>query len=283
MPPTPLDGKPLALDSPADRRAYFADWLTAPDNPYFARALVNRVWRNFLGRGLVEAEDDLRQTNPPTNADLFDALAKDFVEHKLRRQASDPHDHELGGLSAFVEAAAGQRRRRSLLFALPGSPAAGRGDPRRLLAGDRRADAVHEIYTGVERGVDGYDGYPLGTRALQLPDSRWRRASSTPSAGRTGRKPAPANASRMPASARRCTSTMAQTLNDKLRAKKLAVSISGRMTKSPTTRRCAVSISWPLAASRRRPSEEVHRPDGRGRREPVPAPRSRWKTCSGPC
>ena len=53
---------------PIDRRAYFADWLTAPDNPYFAKALVNRVWRNFLGRGLVEAEDDLRQTNPPTNA-----------------------------------------------------------------------------------------------------------------------------------------------------------------------------------------------------------------------
>ena len=82
MPPTPLDGKPLPPDSTADRRAYFADWLTAPDNPYFARALVNRVWRNFLGRGLVEAEDDLRQTNPPTNAELFDALAKDFVAHK---------------------------------------------------------------------------------------------------------------------------------------------------------------------------------------------------------
>src|SRR5205823_8778398 len=52
------------------------------DNPYFAKALVNRVWRNFLGRGLVEAEDDLRQTNPPTNAELFDVLAKDFVEHQ---------------------------------------------------------------------------------------------------------------------------------------------------------------------------------------------------------
>src|SRR5262249_51591006 len=81
MPPTPLDGRPLPLDSPADRRAHFADSLTAPDNPYFARALVNRVWRNFLGRGLVEAEDDLRQTNPPTNVELFDALVKDFIVH----------------------------------------------------------------------------------------------------------------------------------------------------------------------------------------------------------
>src|SRR5205823_5980307 len=82
MPPTPLDGKPLPLESDVDRRQYFADWLTAPENPYFARALINRVWRNFLGRGLVEAEDDLRQTNPPTNEELFDALVKDFVAHK---------------------------------------------------------------------------------------------------------------------------------------------------------------------------------------------------------
>src|SRR6266478_6337537 len=81
MSPTPLDGKPLPLDSPTDRRQYFAQWLTAADNSYFAKAVVNRVWRNFLGRGLVEAEDDLRQTNPPSNPELLDALAKDFVAH----------------------------------------------------------------------------------------------------------------------------------------------------------------------------------------------------------
>ena len=83
MPPTPLDAKPLPLDSPRERRQYFADWLTAPDNLYFARALVNRVWRNFMGRGLVEAEDDLRQTNPPTNEELLTALTRDFVAHKF--------------------------------------------------------------------------------------------------------------------------------------------------------------------------------------------------------
>src|SRR5262249_14367788 len=77
MPPTPLDGK--AIPPHQDRRQYFAQWLTAPENPYFAKALVNRVWRNFMGRGLVEAEDDLRQTNPPSNEELFDALAKDFI------------------------------------------------------------------------------------------------------------------------------------------------------------------------------------------------------------
>src|SRR5207249_5286421 len=83
MQPAPLDGKPLALDSTVDRRRYFADWMTAADNPYFAKALVNRVWRNFMGRGLVEAEDDLRETNPPSNRELFDALVKDFVAHQF--------------------------------------------------------------------------------------------------------------------------------------------------------------------------------------------------------
>ena len=95
MPPTPLDGKPLPLDSPIDRRDYFADWLTAPDNPYFAKALVNRVWRNFMGRGLVEAEDDLRVSNPPSNPELLDALAEDFVKQQVRREAPDADDPEL--------------------------------------------------------------------------------------------------------------------------------------------------------------------------------------------
>src|SRR5262249_54368064 len=79
MPAAPLDGKEASPGQ--DRRRFFADWLTAPDNPFFARAIVNRVWRNFMGRGLVEAEDDMRQTNPPSNEELFDAVARDFVAH----------------------------------------------------------------------------------------------------------------------------------------------------------------------------------------------------------
>ena len=54
-----------------------------PDNPFFARALVNRLWGHFLGRGLVEPMDDMRVTNPPSNPELLDALAHDFVEHKF--------------------------------------------------------------------------------------------------------------------------------------------------------------------------------------------------------
>ena len=71
----------MALDSTDDRRVHFANWLTSPKNPYFARALVNRVWGNFMGRGLVDPVDDVRATNPASNEELFAALSKDFVEH----------------------------------------------------------------------------------------------------------------------------------------------------------------------------------------------------------
>ena len=80
--PKPLNGPVVTvLDDSTDRRELLADWMTSPKNPYFARTLVNRMWRNFMGRGLVEPVDDFRATNPPTNAPLLDALAKDFVEH----------------------------------------------------------------------------------------------------------------------------------------------------------------------------------------------------------
>jgi hypothetical protein len=172
MPPTPLDGKPLPLDSPVDRRQYLTDWLTARDNPYFASALVNRVWRNFLGRGLVEAEDDLRQTNPPTNPELLDSLARDFVEHQYDVKRL---------VRTIMNSAAYQRSSRTL--------PANAWDDRfyshyliRRLPAEVILDAYsqvtgvptpfHEIKSGAADSVTPYAGYPLGTRALQLPDSK---------------------------------------------------------------------------------------------------------------
>ena len=55
----------------------------SPDNPFFARAVVNRVWKNFMGRGLVEAVDDIRDANPPSNPELLAALTRDFVAHRF--------------------------------------------------------------------------------------------------------------------------------------------------------------------------------------------------------
>lgn len=172
MPPTPLDGKPLALTDPSDRRAHFADWLTAPQNPYFAKALVNRVWKNFLGRGLVEAEDDIRETNPPTNPELFDALAKDFVAHK----------YDVKHLIRLVmNSAAYQRSSRPV----KGNEADDRFYSKylvRRMSGEVILDALSQVtnvptaftkvYTGVEGGTAATSNYPEGTRALQLPDSR---------------------------------------------------------------------------------------------------------------
>jgi hypothetical protein len=69
-----------------DRRAAFARWLTAPDNPFFARAAVNRIWYHLFGRGLVEPVDDFRTTNPASHPALLDALAADFVKHGFDRK-----------------------------------------------------------------------------------------------------------------------------------------------------------------------------------------------------
>ena len=56
--------------------------MTAPDNPYFARAMANWTWAQFFGKGIVDPPDDLSRSNPPVHPELLDALAKHFVEHK---------------------------------------------------------------------------------------------------------------------------------------------------------------------------------------------------------
>jgi hypothetical protein len=171
MPPAPLDAKPLPLDSPIDRRVYFADWLTGPSNPYFAKALVNRVWRNYMGRGLVEAEDDLRETNPPSNAELFDALAEDFIKNgydvkHLMRVILNSAAYQRSAKPAPENANDNRFYSRYLLRRLPGEVI---------------LDAYSDI-TGVPTPFDrinsaGGDAitpigtYPSGTRAVQVPDS----------------------------------------------------------------------------------------------------------------
>ena len=69
------------VGSMTDRRAELAAWLTSEKNPYFAKAIVNRLWSYFFGRGIIEPVDDIRASNPPVNAPLLDALERDFIEH----------------------------------------------------------------------------------------------------------------------------------------------------------------------------------------------------------
>jgi hypothetical protein len=171
MPPTPLDYKPLAADSAVDRRQYFADWLTSRDNPYFARALVNRVWRAFLGRGLVEAEDDLRQTNPPTNEELLTALARDFVDHKhdvkyLIRTIMNSAAYQRSSTPLPENAADDRFYSHYLIRRLPAEVVL---DAYSQVTGV--ATPFTQINLGASGGTAGYSAAPLGTRALQLPDS----------------------------------------------------------------------------------------------------------------
>jgi hypothetical protein len=90
--PTPLYPASHVVNE-SDPRESLANWMTSPENDYFARVQVNRLWATLMGRGLVEPVDDLRSTNPPTNPELLDALAKDFRDsgydqkHLLRRIA----------------------------------------------------------------------------------------------------------------------------------------------------------------------------------------------------
>jgi hypothetical protein len=174
MPPAPLDYPPLPPDSPTDRRQYFADWLTAPENPYFAKALVNRVWHNFLGRGLVEAEDDLRQTNPPTNEALLDALANDFRTHHydvkyLIRQVMNSATYQRSSQPVPGNATDDRFYSHYLIRRLPAEV---------ILDAYAQVTGVPTPFTHVYSGVEGAlalaptGNYPLGTRTLQLPDSR---------------------------------------------------------------------------------------------------------------
>ncbi len=69
-----------------DRREVFATWLTSPENPFFARSAVNRIWGHLLGRGIVEPVDDFRDSNPPSNAKLLDELASQFAKNRFSQK-----------------------------------------------------------------------------------------------------------------------------------------------------------------------------------------------------
>jgi hypothetical protein len=153
--PKYLDGPTETERLDEDIREKLARWITSPENPWFARAIVNRVFKYYMGRGIVEPLDDFRVTNPPTNEALLDALAKDFVENGYRLK------HTIGLIL------------NSRAYQLSSTPNdTNRGDSvnyshyyvRRLLA-EELIDAMTEV-TGVPEKIP---GYMLGTRAMTIP------------------------------------------------------------------------------------------------------------------
>jgi hypothetical protein len=161
--PAGLGADPLDLPPDDDPRRALADWLTGRDNPFFARALANRYWKHFFGRGLVEPEDDMRDTNPPTNPELLDALAKHFVDSKfdlkdLVRTICRSQTYQLD--SAPNEFNKVDKQNFSRYY------------PKRLTA-EVLMDAVDAL-AGVPAK---FDGLPAGARAVQLPDNSFNAAS----------------------------------------------------------------------------------------------------------
>lgn len=157
LPPKPLDAKALPENVPGDTRAYFARWLTAPENPFFARNMVNRIWRNFLGRGLVEPVDDLRDTNPATNDELLNAMVKDFVAHNF------DIDHMI---RTIMQSATYQTSSEPLKENADDDKYGSHYPIKRL-----PAEVLLDAYSQVTQVPEKFDGYPAGMRALQLPDS----------------------------------------------------------------------------------------------------------------
>lgn len=157
MPPKPLDAAALPSEATGDTRLYFAKWLTSAENPFFARNIVNRVWRNFMGRGLIEPVDDLRDTNPATNDELLNALVKDFVAH----------DYDVDYLiRTIMQSATYQTSSRPLKENIDDDKYGSHFLIRRL-----PAEVLLDAYSQVTQVPEKFEGYPEGMRGLQLPDT----------------------------------------------------------------------------------------------------------------
>jgi hypothetical protein len=168
--PKPLDSKALEMDDPHDRRETLAAWLTSPDNAYFARAIVNRVWANFYGVGLVEKVDDLRVTNPSSNEKLLTAAGNYLAAQKFNLKAL---------MRAILQSETYQRSSEALPENAPDQRFYSRYYPKRLMA-EVLLDSFSQVTSvptefrldlrNQNRGLG--EKYPVGLRALQLPDTK---------------------------------------------------------------------------------------------------------------
>lgn len=156
VPPQPLGAEPLA-SLEGDRRPALAEWLASPNNPWFARNLVNRLVAHFFGRGLIEPVDDARLTNPASNPELLDALAKHALDQRfdlkaIIRTLTASRTYQLSASPNDTNESDEQNYSRALFRRLPA---------------EVLFDAVCQV-TGVP---EKFDGVPAGYRATQVWDS----------------------------------------------------------------------------------------------------------------
>ena len=157
MAPKGLGASVVQVAAGEDPRQKLVDWMADAKNPFFARALVNRYWAHFFGRGIVEPPDDMRLTNPPSNPELLDGLADQFVKSGYDLKGSDPERSAPAGSTGF-------RARR--MRQTPRTSRASHGTIRGGSAAEVLLDAIAQV-SGVPTP---FDGLPPGTRAIDLPD-----------------------------------------------------------------------------------------------------------------
>lgn len=154
----PPDARPEAVIPGDDPRVHLAAWLTNRDNHWFARLAVNRLWKQFLGRGLVDPDDDLRATNPATNEPLLDYLASQLVEHQF-------------DLKAVMRLIVNSR-----VYQLSSEPnRTNRDDDQNFSRHYVRrlsAEVLLDAISAVTESPEPFPGRPRGTRAIELWDNR---------------------------------------------------------------------------------------------------------------
>lgn len=218
QPPAPLDATPIAMEDESDRREFLADWLTSPENDHFSRSIVNKVWANFFGVGLVDPVDDLRASNPASNEPLLEELSQAFVANEF----------DLKSLMRLILRSETYQRSSEVLYEnREDNRFYSRQYPRRLIA-EVLHDAIADI-TGVPTDfteISLRDGstqktefYPKGTRALELYDSAVD-SYFLKTFGRNEREiPCECERSNQPSLVQVLHVSNGQTVNDKLSAK----------------------------------------------------------------
>ncbi|MCA9092471.1 MAG: DUF1549 domain-containing protein [Planctomycetaceae bacterium] len=154
IPPIPADDDP---------RLKLADWMSSPANPFFAKALVNRYWKHFFQRALIEPEDDIRDSNPPTNPELLAALEKHFIDSgfdlkELVRTITRSNAYQISAAPNQYNLADHQNYSRFY--------------PRRL-----QAEVLLDSIDSITGSPSDFPDLPAGTRAVALPDNSYNRSS----------------------------------------------------------------------------------------------------------
>ncbi|MFK5923385.1 MAG: DUF1549 and DUF1553 domain-containing protein [Verrucomicrobiota bacterium] len=161
--PTPLDGETLELSPGEDPRIELSRWLTDKKNPFFSKMLVNRYWKHFFSRGLVEPEDDIRVTNPATHPKLLEQLTQSFTDSdydmkQLIRTICNSHTYQLSAAPNEHNATDTQNYSRYY--------------PKRL-----QAEVLLDSINDVAATANSFKGQIKGVRAIALPDDKFNSQS----------------------------------------------------------------------------------------------------------